>query len=416
MVEFDDCKDADDIGVIDLCKGSPNLKKLSLRYRCENLSLRGRVGFTDAVVLAVTTYCPDIEVLSLNGWSLVTDAAMSYLGNLSSLKEVCLCLCPNLTSTGVQNLIKANNNNLEVLILSEIVDQYLCPAEPFIDAALLTCIGNHCPRLIKLHVTIPEEGSDVTDESLTAMLAGCPLLEELTLGEFNKPNNTMHALAAHCNHLKRLMLVTVELTAAGVALVCEHCPELQSLKLMQCTRLIDGDNAVFAIAAHCPKLQEFALTCSTVHDESLCALFKACADLRAVRLELNIWVTGQSTATLLEYCPKLQYLRFEVFECTDINSLGIATYGKALEHLEVIGELQATDDPVGLISKGCPRLKTFILHSYYDVTERTVRAVLVNCPHLVELRVRARSKLSDEFEALCDGIGKRYRAPRLLWK
>ena len=376
------------------------------------------MGFTDAAVLAVTTHCPDIEVLSLNGWWLVSDAAMSYLGNLSSLKEVCLLLCPKLTSTGVQNLIKANNN-LEVLILSEIDEEYMCPAEPLIDAALLTCIGNHCPRLIKLQITIPEEGSDVTDAILTAMLMGCPLLEELILGEFNKPNNIMHALAAHCSHLKRLMLVTVELTAAGVALVCEHCPELRSLELVECHRLIDGDNAVFAIAAHCPKLQEFALTCnSTVHDESLCDLFKACTDLRAVRLELNIRTTGQSTLTLLQSCPKLKCLNVEVFKCTDINSLGIATYGKALVHLKLSSDKQASDDPVILISKSCPRLKTITLYHCVDITERCVRAVLANCPHLVELRVMVPdglTLLSAQFKAECARIGERYRGPRLVW-
>ena len=412
MVEFEECKDANELGIIGLCKGSPNLKKLSLKYR-------GRVGFTDAVVLAVTTHCPDIEVLSLNGWWLVSDAAMAYLGSLSSLKEVCLCLCPNLTSAGVQNLIKANNN-LEVLILSEIDEEYMYSAEPFIDAALLACIGNHCPRLIKLQLTIPEEGSDVTDAILTTMLAGCPLLEELILGEFNKPNNVMPTLAAHCTHLKRLLLFKVDLTAAGVALVCKHCPELRSLKLVECHRLIDGDNAVFAIAAYCPKLQEFTLTCnSTVHDESLCALFKACTDLRAVRLELNIRTTGQSTLTLLQSCHKLKCLNVEVFKCTDISSLGIATYGKALEHLKLSSELQDNDDPVVLISKSCPRLKTITLYHCFDITESCVRAVLANCPHLVELRVMVPdglTLLSAEFKTECEGIGERYRGPRLTWE
>ena len=176
VVEFDDPY-THDCGFEGLCRGSPNLKKLSLR----NL---GGTTVCDASIKAIATYCPSIEALSLNYWDEITDECIQYLLQLKSLIEINLSNCNTLTSSGVQRLLQGNNN-IQTLIFSNIFDDEDRKPTSFITVNLLTCIGTHCPNLATLRFSALKM-SDVTSASLSAMIRGCPLLQDLRLDSYTK--------------------------------------------------------------------------------------------------------------------------------------------------------------------------------------------------------------------------------------
>ena len=179
-----------DLGIQDLCKGSPNLKRLCLRSNNGGFQLE----FADATVQSIITNCPKIETLSLDGWLGLTTQSLIYLAKLQFLREISLDDCDQLTSVAVQALLRANQR-LETLILCEDSDLSSYTAPTYIDSALLTSIGTNCTELIKLHLKLPET-SDVTNATLTDMFRGCSLLEELRFAEFRKPNTLLPTLGA----------------------------------------------------------------------------------------------------------------------------------------------------------------------------------------------------------------------------
>ena len=161
-----------------LCKGHPNLKKLCL--------LHPRTHITEAAAQSVARHCPHIEVLCLRDLDDFLDPALTYLAQLQCLREIDSSDACQLTSAGVQGLLK-DNRKLEVLILSEISETSEELNATFNDAALLRCIGAHCHNLIKLHLRIDTTYSDITTStdasaaSFEAMIQGLPALEEFCI-------------------------------------------------------------------------------------------------------------------------------------------------------------------------------------------------------------------------------------------
>ena len=121
-----------------LCKGCPYLTRLSVGYTNP---------LTDASVRSIVSYCPCIERLSLSGWRHITDDSMVTLTALSLLKEIDLSDCSELTSAGVQSLLRSIGASLEVLTLWSGDDYFECK---FCNDAFLRCIGAYCPKLNEL--------------------------------------------------------------------------------------------------------------------------------------------------------------------------------------------------------------------------------------------------------------------------
>ena len=130
-IKFNKCTAIKDSSVTRLYKGCPLLKTLLLTNVWEISEV------TDESVRSIAKYCPYIEYLSLAGWLELTDASVTLLGTFTSLKSLNLSCCWDLTSAGVQSLLRSSGANLEELILCE-NDQSVCS---FCDAELLRCVG-----------------------------------------------------------------------------------------------------------------------------------------------------------------------------------------------------------------------------------------------------------------------------------
>ena len=357
-MEFDTCY-AGDISIEDLCKGSPNLKKLNLSKNCK-VELR---GFTDAAVHTIVTYCPQIEALSINSWTDITDISMKHLSQLCCLKEIDLSYCNNVTSAGLQILLRATHQTLEALVFAEFKGK-IRNFTHFVDAALLHCIGTYCSNLTKLHIFIPvimtspsQEVSDATNADLVGMLRGCPLLEDFSLAYFPSAADIIVAtLVLYCPHLKRIYLDSAACPDEYVPLLCQSFPNLQALQLSNCQL---SDTGIESIATYCHKLQELTLyaTRRTYTDAALCALFTTCVDLRLVNFGYQHTLSDRCVMTLVEHCPRLRSLTLiHNSNLTDLTLTSIAVYGKSLEHLSIWGIHKATKESLTHILTHCKQL------------------------------------------------------------
>ena len=407
VVEFHDPY-THDCGVEGLCRGSPNLKKLRLRNQ-------GGTIVTNASVKAIETYCPNIEVLSLNYWDEITDECIQYLLQLKSLIEINMSNCNTLTSTGVQRLLRGNNN-MQVLIFSNIFDDEDRKPTPFINAKLLTCISTHCPHLTTLHLAVPT-GSDVTSASLSAMIRGCPLLQDLRLDSYNKHNYTLPTLASYCLHLRRLYIDKVLITDEDVTVLCQGCKVLVSLALRNCETITD--KGIISIATYCQQLQDFTISYNNyITDTSLCTLFINCIDLRTVHLQVITLITDRSIFTLVQHCLKLHSLSllYNTY-ITDRSVMTIALYGKHIEHLGLYHIADASDESIILITKHCKNLSCIDFEYLPSITTHCITAILDKCKHLTEFRVACDDVVDwpPRFQDACDKRCMRYKGPKIQW-
>ena len=189
----DEHDDQYDMSINVLCKGSPNLKKLSFTEPDAD-------SFTDAAVQSIVQHRPHMEVLSFKDWDGITDESLTCLIRLPRLKEIDLSRCFQLSSDGVQELLEANRA-LEALMLSDFDRMGDEEEGPYslINDALLRCIGANCPNLIKLHLCLDSYAadSDVTSESFEAALEGLPALEELAVSGYIEYNTTLNLIVSY---------------------------------------------------------------------------------------------------------------------------------------------------------------------------------------------------------------------------
>lgn len=206
-----------------LCKSCCSLTCLVLEMR----------GFdddivTDEAVSSIVKHCPGIEHLSLSGWNELTDASLTALIALTSLKTLNLTRCSGLTSAGVQSMLRSTGANIEALILSQAGEDY--PFQ-YCDDALLRCLGDCCPKLMSFSVAIESLGGDATEASLLAFIRGCPLLEALHLHSHHITDTVLIELADNCPRLAILKLGYGTFTDTGIATLSSKCKHLVVLSL-----------------------------------------------------------------------------------------------------------------------------------------------------------------------------------------
>ena len=415
-----DSKDMADDTISRLCYTCPNLIKLNL-----SKDLEYELSLTDSDVDSIVTYCPMIQVLSLHGWWIITDFSMEYLTQLEYLYELDLSGCDKLTSNGIQGLLRTKPALKSLILCGNDFNNVL----PYVDAALLTCIGTYCHVLTRLHVTIPASGmkvidrsdliyfnSNITNDTLTVLIQGCPLLEDFQLhAESDISISVFATLAYYCPHLHRLHTSSVQVSDENVRLLCQGCPRLISLHL-DCVRSIT-DSAIYDIATHFQQLQEFTLSHNdNITDETLCSLFTNCVNLYSIHLGHISHMTDHTLMSLLQHCPLLQSLELvDVSQLTDCSLYAIATYAMRLEHLELSYMSAVTDDLLTRISQRCKCLHTVELWGCLSITNIGIRAILTHCIHLTELSVYEciGVREMDELRAECIERKKRYKCQNI---
>ena len=402
-----------------LCKGSPNLKKLCLP---DPSGLITDAPITDAAVLSIATHCPHIETLSLRSWAGITDISMTYLAQLLRLREIDLSQCYQLTSDGVQGLLKANRK-LEVLILSEkglYEDNQNNENDNdiLIDDALMRCIGRHCPNLVKLHLRLDSDldYSDLSASAFEAMIKGLPSLKDLVVTNYYMPNSILQLLGTYCPGLRDLHIDGISCSdEEGFISMCQGCPLIESLTLRNLSSI--SDMSMLAIARHYTMLKELSLSyLDDITDDSLCVLFTSCTHLTSLALT-DMWITDRAILTLLRHCPHLRSLKLcDTPGLTDYCIQAIPTYCPQLQSLELECMSTLTRETIIQISRYCKQLHTLITYNCNKINNNTVVAVLKHAKQLSKLNIYSHNvSVNDEFKAQCDTLvaKRRYRTLRL---
>ena len=400
------------------CKGSPNLKKL-----CVTDFDSDYTPITDAAVKSVVKYCQQIEELSLKDWTDITNLSMNYLIQLSHLREIDLANCYKLTSGAVQDLLKANRK-LEALVLSDIganVDEARGTA--FIGDSFLSCIGLHCPSLVKLHMRLDEETNlDITSASFEAMFKGIPMLEEFRLADYCKPNTILRMLGTYCPRLRYVYIENIDCcNDDGFAAMCRGCPLIESLMLHPYNLGNITDASMQVLATSCPLLSELHMSNNNdIANSSFCTLFTASIHLTSVEFYGLGTVTDKAILTLVMCCSRLRALTsWGCSRLTDYSILAVATHCPLLQSLSLEWIPSLTHETVVQVSRYCKQLRTLHLCSCDKVNNATVIEVLGNCKHLTKLNICSTNiKVTDELKAQCDQLAsaRHYRALRLKYK
>lgn len=229
----------------------------------------------DDGVQAIVQSCPLLTDFRCECCVRLTDASLQALAGLDQIRRVDLGGSPQLTDSGVLDLVVPRGSQLEVLVF---FDSY-----HFSDQ-VLRALGRHCPCLEQASFG-DREGfhHDVTynftDDGVRALAEGCGALRHVDLCKHSKVGDAgVSALATHCPHLKQVDLTDSRITDGGLQLLLERCA-LVELSLWGCESVTDG--GLKAIVRHGRSLKYLDISfCSSVTLQGIDELEAGCKGLK----------------------------------------------------------------------------------------------------------------------------------------
>ena len=365
-----------DSSITKLCTGCPRLQKLTLDCSGSASKFEG----TDASVRAIAKYCPDINTLSLKGWSKLADLSMTALSSLINLREINLSKCIGLTSGGLQGILKSKN--IEVITL---LDEGVTSPWNYCDDALLRCIGEYCPLLRTLSIAIHLK---VAEASLVALAQGCPLLDALTVRCYKKQltDNVLIELSTSCPRLRKLKFSGGNYTDVGIEALLSKCTLLESFDLSHNSMITD--EAIISIASNCKNLNILFLhNIKLVTDKALCQVFKSCTQLTSISLAQMPLITDSSILALTRHLPNLKILILvDNPRLTDKSMISLATLHD-LSFLCIHSCSSLSDDTVRSIARHCCMLTDVNVRKCPLMTEQSLIAFITHGMRLQTLKI-----------------------------
>ena len=279
--------------LVSLCRKCPNLTEFRLT---SGRSQSSGVEVIEAIALS----CPLIEIISLEHWTL-SDAAMTALASLHTFKALKFVKSHQISSSAIQRVLQANPHMTEI-----------CIDGPFIDAALVSCIGCFCRNLTNLTLT----KDAVLHEALQDLFRGCTLLTivKLKLGG-NLSSASLAVLFQNCRQLAELDLSVTHIRFTDfLALTGSLLPPREgdtvlsipypSLRILVVDAHCVSDNVVRAILTHCTNLKEVIISsCNYITDENIRSLAK-CPGLEKLLLKSWVQLTPTSLLELASKCAR----------------------------------------------------------------------------------------------------------------
>ncbi|KAJ1619469.1 hypothetical protein T492DRAFT_1085073 [Pavlovales sp. CCMP2436] len=336
------------------------------------------LGVSDEALSAMLGVPARLTALRLRRCRRLGDGAARMLGRrcLSTLVELSLAMCKQVTSAGVAAVLEHGGRELRHLDLSglpKLADDCYTPGSSACDATLgalhtlrlaqcrlLTDVGlaaifsrarslrtadtsgtaaaelfadaiaEACSSLFALELagcaTMPAE-------ALTVVLVGCLQLRTLVLSRCCRVS---HLAFHHSSHsLRALDLSFCLLEHAALLEVASNCPELVSLALRGCAQL--RDESVLELCTRCPELEAVDLGhCPLLTDYALYALAARCANLSELRVDGSALLTDEAVGAVVEACPLLSLL--SLAHCTQVSGqalLTLARHSHFLRELDV---------------------------------------------------------------------------------
>lgn len=339
-----------------LVTNCPNLVSLSL-YGGEDDVV------TDKAVQAIATNCLRLEKLELWNRCELNDTSLMYLASLKHLKDLSMEWSPDLatSSESMYKFFHFRGSTLEVLSLQ------INGEECAIIDMILAAVGHFCSRLRVFHCS--SEFDLITNTAVTAMVRGCPLLEDLsisvTLSTWDAlDDDVMVALSESCPRLKTVTLSehrsSPKFTDAGLIALSHGCPDLTQLYIHRTHTITD--TAILTLAEHCHKLHSLTLSANgLITSAAVCALLEANPDVTSVTLKGSSLINDEIIHSLAQARCRLAYISLE--GCQDLT----------------------VDSLVALLSR-CTSLCVLSLHDSAAVSDALVDTVIHYCILLHSIR------------------------------
>eukprot|EP00004_Rigifila_ramosa_P024238 TRINITY_DN6961_c0_g1_i3.p1 TRINITY_DN6961_c0_g1~~TRINITY_DN6961_c0_g1_i3.p1 ORF type:complete len:673 (-),score=99.20 TRINITY_DN6961_c0_g1_i3:8-2005(-) len=349
---------------------------------------------------------PHLSTLRVSGSTLITDAFWTAFAAPQALAKVgCLDMssCPLVSARALSALATSTAltelSSLEALFFAaERADPVNVPAI----TALLISTAASLRRLTLGKV------SGFTNEVFEALPPRSPdhriVLSEVSLANlFSLGSPGISALAQWVGSaLTSISLRLVAIDGAALAALVEHCPNLESVSLVQCTMLSDDD--VFHLARLRSPLKHLDLSgLPQVTDSGVVQLLCSGGDgmgtgdgagtganghgvqvgPHLLSLGLNhLRLTNRAIYKIPQCCPKLRSLGLSgVFDLSDGPMQFLAQCCPNLESL-VLSGTSVTDRTLSWLSEGCPRLREIFLENVPEISSKAVVQLQRRCPLL----------------------------------
>ena len=345
-----------------------NLVSLTLSQEHDDTPLN------DDIVDDIVTFCPRVEVLVLEGWSLMTDISLTLISSLEHLRELKLPLCEEQTGDGMLRLVQ-KCPNLEVFSF-RIIGSF---------DEVLICAGANCPRLRHFSCFCSP-----TNAAVIALVHGCPLLQVLELS-YSPDDQALYAIADSCPSLQRLELEYwagyKNCTDQGLIALSQGCPDLAHLRVTFSPSITD--EAILSFAEHCHKLKSIQISHKEfITSEAVHALLEAQSSITSLRLNEAILIDDKVVLALTERCSKLEDL--ELGDCARLTE---GTLDSLLNRCTSLGRVylvncDVTDSVIDTLVRRCKRLRRIHLLGCSNITEQSLASMLDAGKYLTLISIR----------------------------
>ncbi|CAA6672588.1 unnamed protein product [Spirodela intermedia] len=264
----------------------------------------------------------------------------------------------------------------------------------------------------KLALKCERRSDSIGDEGLALISARCPNLTRLKIRACREVSEEgMTSLAKNCPRLRKLSCGSCTFGSRGINAVLAHCPLLEELSIKRLRGITDepvGGSALFRCSGDwdklfeelpdlVPGLVEVHLEKINISDRGLYAL-SSCIDLEVLHLVRTTECTNaglafanrigdEGLAAVARRCPNLQELVLIGVNPT-AQSLGlIAGNCRNLERLALCGSETIGDAEIFCIAAKCVALKKLCIKGC-PVSNHGMEALAGGCPNLVKVKVK----------------------------
>ena len=234
----------------------------------------------------------------------------------------------------------------------------------FIDTCDFTIIGEECPKLHTLSITMPYVNNDKEGVEVLSEIDHLDSLTSLTLASCDTLNDfSLEKISNGCRKLLHLNLENSRsFSGASLCRACQYCGSLTSLDLSDC---------------------------SNMTDDTILSFSNSLARLRKLKLRNNTDITWNSINHLWSRMDHLELLA--VPNCASIDFscilLSMLTRKYGLLTLDVSSNPSVTDDVVAALDELCPDISELSVKNCPFLTDASVFIFKVSFPSLQRLKV-----------------------------
>ncbi|KAG0093978.1 hypothetical protein BGZ93_007601 [Podila epicladia] len=219
---------------------------------------------------------------------------------------------------------------------------------------------------------------------LTNLLSRTPNLERLQIHVPREIKSTLlSTVAIHSKNLKQFDTDLLEWDPADVTVLLKGCPALTQ---------IAGHNFagnILEAIARTPPQQLCKIDCThpRFDDEELIEFASQFPDLVQLSVSVHQFLTAKALIGVAQYCHKLEHINFHF--CLSLQSNGFQALLGVSPNLRVLdlGLTEVLDANIALVAAQCPQLETLKLPFCSNITETSIRAIVLSCSRLLYLDV-----------------------------